>query len=61
MNAPWPTAKPVVVGPHTANFAEAMRKFMIEFGLTPSSRSRIRVPDNANAASEFDIFMQDAG
>ena len=40
---------------------EAMRKFMIEFGLTPSSRSRIRVPDNANAASEFDIFMQDAG
>ena len=29
---------------------EAMRKFMVEFGLTPSSRSRIRVPDGGPAA-----------
>src|SRR5438128_644383 len=28
---------------------EAMRKFMVEFGLTPSSRSRIRVPDGGPA------------
>ena len=37
---------------------EAMRKFMVEFGLTPSSRSRIRVPDNADALDEFDRFME---
>ena len=37
---------------------EAMRKFMIEFGLTPSSRSRIRVPEDATAANEFDQFLE---
>ena len=37
---------------------EAMRKFMIEFGLTPSSRSRIRVPEDSTAASEFDQFLE---
>ena len=37
---------------------EAMRKFMVEFGLTPSSRSRIRVPENARTADEFDIFLE---
>lgn len=37
---------------------EAMRKFMTEFGLTPSARSRIRVPDDAQAADEFDSFME---
>ena len=36
---------------------EAMRKFMVEFGLTPSSRSRIRVPDGGAAQDEFDIFI----
>ena len=39
---------------------ETMRKFMVEFGLTPSSRSRIKVPDSARAADEFDLFL-DAG
>jgi len=36
---------------------EIMRKFMVEFGLTPSSRSRIRVPADAEAADEFDLFI----
>lgn len=35
---------------------ESMRKFMVEFGLTPSSRSRIKVMDS-QAADEFDEFL----
>jgi P27 family predicted phage terminase small subunit len=37
---------------------EAMRKFMVEFGLTPSSRSRIRVPDSARVADELEAFLE---
>lgn len=37
---------------------ESMRKFMVEFGLTPSSRSRIRVPDNGPAKDEFEAFLE---
>jgi P27 family predicted phage terminase small subunit len=37
---------------------EAMRKFMVEFGLTPSSRSRIKVPEDRGAADEFDLFVE---
>lgn len=37
---------------------ETMRKFMVEFGLTPSSRSRIRVPGNPRAMDEFDAFLE---
>ena len=37
---------------------ETMRKFMVEFGLTPSSRSRIRVPKASRAADEFDAFLE---
>ena len=37
---------------------ESMRKFMVEFGLTPSSRSRIRVPDGGPAQDEFDAFLE---
>ena len=40
---------------------ETMRKFMVEFGLTPSSRSRIKVPNNHEAKDEFDQFMMEAG
>ena len=36
---------------------ETMRKLMVEFGLTPSSRSRIRVPDG-DAADELDRFLE---
>lgn len=36
---------------------ETMRKFMVEFGLTPSSRSRIKVPRDSGAADEFDQFL----
>ena len=36
---------------------EAMRKLMVEFGLTPSSRSRIRVPEGRDR-SEFDLFVE---
>ncbi len=36
---------------------ESMRKLMVEFGLTPSSRSRIKVPDNPDATDEFDLFI----
>ena len=39
---------------------ETMRKFMVEFGLTPSSRSRIRVPENSRAGDEFDAFLKEA-
>jgi P27 family predicted phage terminase small subunit len=37
---------------------ETMRKFMVEFGLTPSSRSRIRVPDGGSAQDEFEAFLE---
>jgi len=37
---------------------ETMRKFMVEFGLTPSSRSRIRVPEDRGAMDEFDTFLE---
>ena len=37
---------------------ESMRKFMVEFGLTPSSRSRIKVPDGGQAKDEFDAFLE---
>jgi len=37
---------------------EAMRKFMVEFGLTPSSRSRIRVPERTDAVDDFDLFLE---
>ena len=37
---------------------EAMRKLMVEFGLTPSSRSRIRIPDGGQAADEFEAFVE---
>lgn len=37
---------------------ESMRKFMVEFGLTPSSRSRIKVPNAGQAGDEFDSFME---
>jgi len=36
---------------------ETMRKLMVEFGLTPSSRSRIRVPDG-DAEDELDRFLE---
>ena len=39
---------------------EAMRKLMIEFGLTPSSRSRIKIP-GGNEADELDRFLGEAG
>jgi phage terminase small subunit len=37
---------------------EALRKFSVEFGLTPSSRSRIRVPASGEAMDEFDRFLE---
>lgn len=37
---------------------EMMRKFMVEFGLTPSSRSRIRVPEEMQAKDEFEAFLE---
>jgi P27 family predicted phage terminase small subunit len=39
---------------------ETMRKFMVEFGLTPSSRSRIRLPGHGPAEDEFDAFVEAA-
>lgn len=36
---------------------EAMRKLMVEFGLTPSSRSRIRVGDDVDARNELELFL----
>src|SRR5688572_13757514 len=36
---------------------ETMRKLMVEFGLTPSSRSRIRVPEG-DAADELTRFLE---
>jgi P27 family predicted phage terminase small subunit len=39
---------------------ETMRKFMVEFGLTPSSRSRIRTPEGGPAVDEFEAFVEAA-
>jgi len=39
---------------------ETMRKLMVEFGLTPSSRSRIRTPDRDGPVSDFDLFVESA-
>jgi P27 family predicted phage terminase small subunit len=36
---------------------EAMRKLMVEFGLTPSSRSRLRLP-GGGGADELDQFLE---
>lgn len=36
---------------------ETMRKFLVEFGLTPSSRSRIRVIGKTTSEDEFDAFV----
>jgi len=36
---------------------ETMRKLMVEFGLTPSSRSRIRVPPGGDEVDELDRFL----
>ena len=37
---------------------ETMRKLMVEFGLTPSSRSRIRVSGPSEPGDEFDQFLE---
>lgn len=37
---------------------ESMRKFLVEFGLTPSSRSRIRVSGQTTAEDEFQAFVE---
>ena len=37
---------------------EMMRKFLVEFGLTPSARSRIKLPEGNGAADEFDLFLE---
>jgi phage terminase small subunit len=37
--------------------AETMRKLLVEFGLTPSSRSRIRIGGADAAGDEFDQFL----
>ena len=37
---------------------ELMRKLMVEFGLTPSSRSRIHVPAGGDEADELDRFLE---
>lgn len=37
---------------------EAMRKLLVEFGLTPSSRSRIKVPEDADTRAELDLFLE---
>jgi P27 family predicted phage terminase small subunit len=40
---------------------EIMRKLMVEFGMTPSSRSRLRFEAQGSAGDEFDQFMQEVG
>jgi P27 family predicted phage terminase small subunit len=37
---------------------EALRKLAVEFGLTPSSRSRIRLPGSGDDMDEFDRFLE---
>jgi P27 family predicted phage terminase small subunit len=39
---------------------ESMRKLMVEFGMTPSSRSRLKMSDLGSAGDEFDLFMEQA-
>lgn len=40
---------------------ETMRKFMIEFGLTPAARSKIKVPQKGKAADELEGFLEATG
>jgi len=37
---------------------ETMRKLMVEFGMTPSSRSRLSIGERGGAGDEFDRFME---
>ena len=37
---------------------ETMRKLMVEFGLTPSSRSRIRLPAAGDRGDDLDRFLE---
>lgn len=37
---------------------ESMRKLMVEFGLTPSSRCRIKVPRDGEGTDELDEFLE---
>ena len=54
----YPMLSPYLI---VANHAlEQMRKLQVELGLTPSSRSRIRLPSENDAASEFDRFTESA-
>jgi P27 family predicted phage terminase small subunit len=40
---------------------ENMRRLMVEFGMTPSARSRLRLADMCPAGDEFDRFMGEVG
>ena len=39
---------------------DAMRRFLVEFGMTPASRTRIRVPQDGEGADELDAFLDSA-
>ena len=39
---------------------ESRRKLMVEFGMTPSSRSRLKMSDSNSAGDAFDLFMEQA-
>jgi P27 family predicted phage terminase small subunit len=52
----YPMMSPYLI---VANQAlEGMRKLLVELGLTPSSRSRIRVPGSGEAMDEFERFLE---
>ena len=54
----------VKASPYLAIAAAAMRDMMrilAEFGCTPSSRSRVRLPDVAEPEDEIDAFLRSAG
>lgn len=55
----YPMQNPYVAIKNTS--MDQMRKFLIEFGMTPASRSRISVGDNGEVTDPFETFMKGIG
>lgn len=55
----YPVQNPYIGISNTA--LDQMRKFLIEFGMTPASRSRLHVSDPGEIADPFEQFMKGIG
>lgn len=55
----FPVVHPLIGISNSA--AKLMKEYLIEFGLTPASRSRLNVPGSPTSADPFIEFMQSMG